>query len=293
MTNATLPPHASRIGNSTRNAVVLHSARVLAARSVWSIFFSKGVYILLGVAFLSGALILHNSLRAAERTLIYTATLPQIVPLLVISFLVATFLALLSALHIARERDRGTYEILLFGPVNAAAFILGEFLAQTIVFGMVVIATFVWINLVTWLLHLSYNLKIIVVLLQAIGMAAAVSGMGILTATLGQRTRSALVYLTLIIIFMVGIQAGDDVVSTMLAIGGQPGQALLFLRNALALVANIIEWVSPFAQMMLGVDALTNNDFLSVAAHLLITITQAFIYLSLAVILLDRKGARG
>jgi len=192
----------------------------------------------------------------------------------------------------ARERDRGTFEVLCFGPVDEKTFLLGGFIAQMKVFGFIVIGALVWANLATWLLHLAYSKEIYIFFVQSMFMAASVISLGILTAVWGNRTRTTLVYYFTLILLFVGVQVGDSVVNTMVTGGNQVNESLLLLRNALITLSNGIEWVSPFAQMELAMTALAQRAWLQSLLHSVILLVQAAVILTGSIIILQRKESR-
>jgi ABC-type transport system involved in multi-copper enzyme maturation permease subunit len=270
-----------------------HSIRTIDQRILQTSLNGLGVYLVLSVGILISGLVLQNNLRFAERNLVYISSQPLFLPIMVNTFLVATYLAISAAIQLSRERDRGTYEVLLFGPVNETTFILGYFLGNIKIYLATLLVTFVWANLASWFLHLGYSLMIVVVLLQSILMASAILGFALVTAVWGKRTRTALVSFFFIILLLVGFQIGDAVVNTIMMSSQQASDSLLLLRNAFATIANLTEWISPYAQMSIAMEAIVENAAGSYGLHVIIIMLQAILFLLLAVTMLRRKGGHG
>jgi ABC-type transport system involved in multi-copper enzyme maturation permease subunit len=116
---------------------------------------------------------------------------------------------MISTMAVSSERDQGTLETLLQGPVDGFAFILGNFLAQIKVYSALALVAFVWSNLLTYILHLQYSIGVAIVLVVSLAAAAVVISFGMFVAMWGGRSRTALIYFTLITLFVIGIQLAD------------------------------------------------------------------------------------
>ncbi len=271
-----------------------HAILAMQARNTQSLVYSLGIYVSVALALAAGALMLHNTLRYVELNAVLSTRQPLFLPIAIMTGVVSIYLALVASLAAARERDRGTLEVLLYGPVDEASFILGHFIAPLQVYAGISLFGFVWANLVTWLLHLDFSLWTAVLLLTTITTVAAIIAFGLLVAVWGGRTRSALVYFILVVLLFASLQIADSVVSGM-AISSNPtdNDPVLLLRNVLAFINNIIQWVSPFAQLTRMMDDLINGSLGSYLLHLCVTLVQTGVFLWASIWTLKRKGAKG
>jgi ABC-type transport system involved in multi-copper enzyme maturation permease subunit len=279
---------------SSHSRALWHAVLTLQARASQSTLNSLGIYITLAAGLLTASLVVHNNLRYTERSLIFVTLEPLFLPILVNLALVAVYLAVTSSISIARERDRGTLEVLLYGPVDETAFILSVFVAQLKIYVLALLVTLVWANLITWLLHLLFSPGLLLMLLTSVIMAGGVIAFGILTAAWGGRARTALVYFFLVVLFLVAVQAGDQVVSSLVITTGQSSpDSLLLLRNTLAFLSNALQWISPISQLTLAMDALADRSVWPYFMHLGVLLAQLILLLGAAVSILRRKGGRG
>jgi ABC-type transport system involved in multi-copper enzyme maturation permease subunit len=213
--------------------------------------------------------------------------------LLVCTTLVTLYLAITASIAVSRERDRRTLEVLLYGPVDEASFLLGIFFAQIWVYLIALLMVFVWANLVTWLLHLAFSTTVIVMLLASTVMAAAIIAFGLFTAVWGGRTRTALVYFFLVILLLAGLQIGDQVITSIVAAAGEStSNSLLLIRNALATLSQAAQWVSPYSQFSQATEAVASGAVRPFLAHLGLLVVQAGVLLLTSILILQRKGAR-
>lgn len=271
-----------------------HSVQVLQERTSRSTLRSAGIYITLFLGLLASSLVLHNNLNATDTNLVFVSLQPLFLPLLVCVSLIALYLAIVSSITVSRERDRATLEVLVFGPVNEAAFLWGVFLAQLKIYltGMVVI--FVWANLLTWFLHMAFSLRIVAMLLTSTVMAAAVIAFGLLTAVWGGHTRTALVYFFMSVLLLSAVQIGNQILVVVVLANAQSASgSMLLLRNSLEFLSGIFQWISPLTQFTLCMDAIADNAVGAYLLHLGILLIQAGILFAGSIQILRRKGVRG
>lgn len=269
------------------NAVIVLQDRI----SRLSIF-NFGLYLVLSIGLFLSGLFIQNNIRFVERNLVYVANEPLFTPLWICLFLVANFLAIMNAIQISREHDRGTYEVLCFGPVDGKTFLLGGFLAQLKVYGFILVGVLVWANFISWIFNLSFSFKVFFLLFQSIFMTAAMIGLGMLSSVWGKRTRATLVAYFFLILIIVGIEIGDGVINNLVMTGQTVNESILFLRNAFALLSDGVEWISPFAQMNLAMTALSTNMAGKAVFHTGIMFVQASLLVVVSIMVLQRKESR-
>jgi ABC-type transport system involved in multi-copper enzyme maturation permease subunit len=271
-----------------------NAVQVIQRRTSQSIFYGPGVYVTLTLAFLAGAVVLHNTLRYVELNAVLSTREPLFLPIMISSGLVSLYLAVVASISAARERDRGTLEMLLYGPVDETSFILGHFVAIVKVYIVIAMLEFIWSNLVTWILHLAFSIDVMVLELTTIATVGAIVAFGLLVSVWGGRTRTALVYFILILLFFAALQIADTIVSGI-AVSANPTEndPILLLRNVLAYADNLLQWVSPFSQLSRVTDDLLNGSLVGYLFHLGVTVMQALAFLAASVWALQRKGVRG
>lgn len=253
-----------------------------------------GIYVTITVALVTSALALHNTLRFTERNIVFVANQPLFLPILICAVLVSLYLGVTASISVSRERDRKTLEVLMYGPVDEAAFLLGIFIAQVQIFMIALAFTFVWSNLAVWILNLGFSWEVLGVFLASIVMTSAIVAFGQLTAVWGDKTRTALIVFILILLFLAGVQVADQVVSAIV-ISSSPtsNDPILIIRNALAVATRIIQWVSPYSQLVQAMDAVAKHSWTGFLSNLGVLLAQTFILLYGSIRLLRARGARG
>ena len=99
------------------------TVRALVKRDLTTSIKSWGPYLTLTITFLTSSLILKNYLGGIGNNNILVASDPLNFPLYISLVVISFYLAILSAITISRERDRGTLEVLFYGPVNNTSYI--------------------------------------------------------------------------------------------------------------------------------------------------------------------------
>jgi hypothetical protein len=270
-----------------------HSVSVIQSRSSKSTLYGAGIYSTLFFGLLVASLVLNNSLKTTESNMVFVSQQPLFLPILICVSLLLLFLAVLASINISRERDRGTLEVLVYGPTSEGSFLLGIFIGYLKIYAGALLIIIVWANILTWLLHLAFSLKILFMLISSIWMAAAFIAFGILTAVLGGKARTALVFFFMTLLLMAGIQIADQVVSYILQSTTSASSSMIFLRDSLVTLASGIQWISPFSQFTLIMDSITDNGFLTYMSHSGILVLQTLFLLFSSIWVLGKKGVRG
>ena len=253
-----------------------------------------GMYVTMSLAFLIAAVMIHNDLRFAERNSVFISRAPLAFPILITVIVTSIYLAMSTAVQVSREREQGTLETLFFGPVDELSFTLGYFFAQLRVYFGLVLVIVVWANLVTWLLNLQFSWSIAIFSFSSLAAAAVVIAFGLLVAMWGKRTRRTLIFFILVVALILTLQVADIVVSGIaLATSPTANDPILVIRNALSFInLNVVNWISPFSQLRLLLDALIEGAVWRYVSHLALLLGQTAVLLTAAVWSLKRTGVR-
>jgi ABC-type transport system involved in multi-copper enzyme maturation permease subunit len=271
-----------------------HAIQVIRERYSKVSLGQLGIYVITTVALATSALTLHNTLRFTERNVVFISNQPLFMPILVCAVLLSLYLGVTASISVSRERDRKTLEVLMYGPVDESSFLLGIFFAQVQIFLIALAFTFIWSNLAVWLLNLGFSFDVFGVFLASIVMTSAIVAFGQLTAVWGDKTRTALIVFILILLFLAGIQVADQIVSAIV-ISSSPtsNDPILIIRNALATATRIIQWVSPYSQLVQAMDSVSSHSLIGFISNLGVLLAQTLILLYGSIHLLKVKGARG
>lgn len=254
---------------------------------------SIGFFLSLTVSLLFAAFIMVNAIRFIEVNHILIERQVISTPLLIIALTLSLYLALSVSVTVAREYDKGTLELLLYGPVDELGFLLGNLLAHlNLFFGGLAVAL-LWSVFNIWMLNLSFSFTILLILIGYILMAVELISLGLLSAVWGGKSRNAVVLLVIILLILGGIQLGDQLISNFVQVSGSVvNDPLLFTRNIFSFLNNIIRWISPYSQVKAANLAVMNNLWGEYALLMGIMLVEAFGLFFLATKLLEKKGAR-
>jgi hypothetical protein len=271
----------------------LHPISVIQQRIQKKQLWSLGFFIAVSVSLVSASLILINEFRYLELNIIIVERQILSTPILIMCLLISLYLGISASVNLSREYDRGTLELLLYGPVDEVVFIFSNFWAEFQLFYWSAIGVFVWSNFIVWLYNLAFDLNVLLILLGCGLMAAEIIAFGLLTAVWGGKTRNALVVYILILAVMAGIQIGDTIVANLVLFSGSTAtDPLIVLRNVLEKANGIFRWISPYAQLQKAIQALLDGIWPEFTLMLGMMLLEAGILLFLSIRLLVRKGVR-
>jgi ABC-type transport system involved in multi-copper enzyme maturation permease subunit len=268
-----------------------HAALAIQRRDLRASAYGFGPYVITSASIAVAAAILQTRIRSAQDAGLYVLSNPLAMPLFGTTFLSSVYLALSSAVSIARERNRGTLEVLFYGPVDAVAYLLGKYLAQMSVFALMTAVYLVALWVYALVANLPFDLNVLWAAVLSAATASAVVAIGMLLSTFKRSARGAPLALLAVVLLFLGIQVGHDYVFGLA--GGiarwGPGP-ILFWQTVLGWLDQGIRWLSPFALLARGIDALLQGiigECLFMGALLLLYTAVA---LWLAAWSLRRKG---
>ena len=271
-----------------------HSINVIQKRASESKLWSLGVFVTMTLALIISSILLVNGMRFVETNLLMVEKQPLLVPVLTNGILISLYLALLAAIGFSRELDKGTLETLLYGPVDEPTYIIGSFLAFLKVFSITLVITLIWSNLCVWILNLSFRLDIVGLLVASLLMTAELIAMGLFSAVWGGKTRNALIYLVLVILLLGGIQIADFIVSGLVQMTTTTAtDPMVVVRDILANVNGVTQWVSPFALGLRGMEAIIEQSYNQFILTSGVMVLETILLLGGAILLLKKKGVRG
>lgn len=270
-----------------------HLARTIQRRDLRATLYGFGLYVTLSAAVAVAATVLRNYVRSVQDGGLYILANPFALSLFGAVVLSSVYLALVSTTAIARERDQGTLEVLFYSPVDTVAYLLGKWLAQMGVYVLMVVVYLVILWLYALVTNFAFDLSLLWAALLSVMTASAVVAVGILLSTLNRSVRGALMALLSIVVVFLGVQLGHDYVSGLVTgLTGRGSHPLLFLQVVLGWLNRIFNWLSPFAYLERGIDALLRGSAGEYLLLLGLSILYTAITFGLAVRTLDRRGVR-
>lgn len=270
-----------------------YPAKVIADRLKVSILNNIGIYLMVTLALIGGSIGLNNSIRFVTKNIVLVGANPLFLPILIMVIFLSLYLALNASLQLSKEYDRGTYEVLLYGPMNSKAFLLGIFLAFMSIYFFIVLIFMIWANLSIFVTHLLFSYDFLLILLASIVTVGSMISYGLFIASLGGKTRTTIIYFVLFIIIILGIQLSNQFIASLaLVTTATSVDRIAVIRQVLELLNYITTYISPLSLLQMMMDDITNTNIGLFFIHLLITLIQMYLLLIFSHLILKKKGAR-
>ncbi len=252
-------------------------------RDLWGHVRSIGMYLVVSLSLAAAALLLRNDLAFMQEGGLAVMSIPLLFPFFVATLVMSLFLAVSSLAAISREREQGTMQTLFYGPVDEADYVLGKFLAQLVVFSVMLGAVCFVLLAWAWAGNLHVSLALAGAVALAVACAAATIAGGIFLSVVAANTRVALLAFLAVAALFLAVQAG----LAFLAGSSAPTTAL---AEALAGLSRVFGLVSPFAYLERGLDAVAYRSTPEYLGWLATALVFACCALGLAVLALRKRG---
>lgn len=264
-----------------RRAVV----RRLARREVAAALAGPSLYLMVTLACLVAAVLVKSYLDyvSANGTMVMAEPLKG--PLLFAVIALTGYLGLAAAAGLAGERERGTLEVLFYGPVDAPGYIGGKLLGHLATYGLAIAALAAFLGVAALLSGMPLGAGTLLLLVASLLPAAAMIALGLLLAALVGRIRPALALTATAIAVLVAIDAGSQFAAA------QPGDTLLgSAAGILSAVAAFTNWISPFGYLWRAADGFALGNAGDVLLDLGVALFYAALLTVLAVVALRKRG---
>ncbi len=268
----------------------LHAARVVAGREALALLRSPAAYVALSVALLGAGWLLDGNLERARASGFLVDDRPFQPPLLAAILATSVFLAITAVVSVARERERGTLEVLFYGPIDEPAYVLGKFLGQVVAYLAALPVLAASLLLLSLLTGFAFSQAAILGLVVSVVPVAETVAFGLLFSALAGRLRTAILLFVATIALFLGIAVAYSVV--VLVPVESPSSPILPLRNTLAALNTLVAWLSPFASLERALDAAALGAWLTMAQTLAAAVTYTAAALGAATLGLRRRGVR-
>ena len=279
--------------NSQRIKQRWHAVMVLQKRMSQTRFWGVGMFLVMSISFAISSVLLINQLNFAETNIILIEKELMFFPILVNAVLIALFLAFSSMVQIAREYEQGTYELLLYGPMDEGSFLIGYFVAQIRIFLICLLATLVWALVCIWQLNIALQPEMYVLFLVTFFMTMQLISIGILFASLGRNVRNAVIFFSMLLVFVGGISLADSIVSQLVVINvSTANDPMLIVRDVLVAVNSVVDWISPFALTMNAMNAVMDQLWSVFFLNSGIMLLETALLLICGIWFIRRKGVR-
>ena len=278
---------------SELNHYQLHAIRAISRKSRQTKFWGLGVFIVMSLGFAISSLLLVNAIKFTEVNIVSVEKQPLLTPIMVNAILVSLYLAFTSAISASREYDKGTLELLMYGPVDEGSFIFGVFAAQLVIFSITVIAAVGWTLVCIWQVNLTFQWSLMLIFLATFFMAAQLISLGLLMAMLGGKTRNSLVYFVLAVLFFAAIPLADMIVANLVTVtASTANDPMLIVRDVLKAIDSVISWISPYALLQNALDGVAAGSLSAYLLNMAVMAVETVLLLVGSVAVLKKKGVR-
>ncbi len=269
----------------------LYAAGQIGRRSTSSSLYSPGIYVVTALALLAASTLVLNNLAFLDENGLLVLTRPFFLPVFVCTVLLSLYLSLHATLQLVREREQGTLKVLFFGPVDGVSYLAGRLWSQTRLFALAGGVVLLWAGALGWMTNLLVQADVLAVLGLGLLTNGAIVAFGLLVGGWGRTARTALVLFLLALLLVLAAQFGTPVIEQLASQTPANRQnSLLYLRTALNGLNGLLLWLSPFAQMSRGMDALLVGDGGRLLLHTGGLLGQMALYFAGAVWALKRGG---
>ena len=264
-------------------------ARLLAVQELRDALFGWSFYVTAAIGPLLSALFVYNSLNFVASSGLQILARPFYVPVLVTTTLATLYLAAWATLAIVRPRDQGALRVLFFAPVDAYGVIGGHLLAGIALYGLLLLVAASLLGLISVLTNLPFPPSLLVGLLAAPVFAAVAVAIGLCISTLAASSRSAMFFFgaTLLVVLAIPIAY-----SALLSVPptSRYYDALLFLRDLVRMLRDLLSWISPYTLLSAGLDAAMRSSWGDLIQRLVAGVVGCVVWAALAIWGLQRRG---
>jgi hypothetical protein len=264
-------------------------ARLLAVQELRDALFGWSFYLTAAIGPLLSVLFVYNSLNFVASSGLQILARPFYVPVLVTTTLATLYLAAWATLAIVRPRDQGALRVLFFAPVDAYGVIGGHLLAGIALYGLLTLAAAPLLGLISVLTNLPFPAPLLVGLLASPVFAAVAVTIGLCISTIAASSRSAMFFFgaTLLVVLAIPIAY-----TALLSVPptSRYYDALLFLRDLVRMLRDLLNWISPYTLLSAGHDAAMRSNWGDLIRRLVTGAVGCAIWAALAIWGLQRRG---
>ncbi|HEX7713439.1 MAG TPA: ABC transporter permease subunit [Bacillota bacterium] len=254
-------------------------------------FYSFGLYFVIVIGYILAGLAVNTYIQTITEEGLLINSKPVSLPLYLAVMVGAIYLAIAASVSISRERESGTLEVLFYGPVDVVSYVSGKFLEQLWLSGFMLLFYILAMLIFCFLTNIGSLLDVLISAVFFWGLTFSIISFGILISSITKKIRVSILWLVGLFILFLAISWGDSLTS-----GLDPQvipEIFLYPMSMLSILAKITNWISPFAYMDRGMQALSVWNVVSCITSLLYSWFYSLVLLGLAIFSLQRKGVRG
>jgi len=263
--------------------------RRVAAQELREALVSWPWYITAAIGLLLAVLLTYNALSFVAVSKLLIMSRPFYLPLLGVATLAMLYIMAWGVLAIARPRDQGALRVLFFAPVHPVGLLGGHLLAGLLVYALLMLSTTPLLVLLALRANLPFSPLLIAGALVAPLFALPAVAIGLFISSIAPSSRSAMFLFVGVVLLVLGIQGGYQAMLNVPPTSSYY-DALLFVRELLRRISDVLGWVSPTALLSAGLDAVQRASWLDLLLRVAAALIGCGVWLWLAVWGLNRRG---
>jgi len=249
-----------------------------------------GLYFVVFSLFLISIFVLRNYINSIQIEGITVYSNPLYYPLYLSVLVGSMYLALTSVITISHEREEGTLKTLFIGPVDSFSYLIGKYIHQLFVFSIILAFVLLYLVIASLLTNFIFNYKLIATTFMASLAGSTVIAFGILFSVITNKSKTSIVLLITVSLFFLALQSGYFFLK---ALNQEEVSSIVVLVYKIIYQLNsFFAWVSPFSYLSRAVRTVELNNLTVYIKNILYLIIYNIIFLSLAVLIFERKGVR-
>jgi ABC-type multidrug transport system permease subunit len=264
-------------------------ARQIGGQELREALLGWSFYLTAALGPLVSALFVYNSLNFVAESGLLILARPFYVPVLVTTTLAALYIAAWATLAIARPRDQGALRVLFFAPVDAYGVIGGHILAGVVIYALLVLAAAPLLGLLAALTNLPFPPLLLVGLLVSPVFAAVAVAIGLCISTIAGSSRGAMFIFGATLLLVLAIPIGYTALLSVPPTS-RYYDALLFLRDLVRMLRDLLNWISPYALLSAGADAAIRASWGDLIQRLVVGMAGCAAWAGLAIWGMQRRG---
>tara|TARA_B100000945_G_C20426858_1_gene621038 strand:+ start:1256 stop:2098 length:843 start_codon:yes stop_codon:yes gene_type:complete len=268
-----------------RAAIVIHK------RDLRISLFGPVLHVVTFVSLLISVTILRNYLTYIEANGLYPMPDLFSFPYRWAIILTGVYLSFSVVVSISRERESGTLELLFYGPVDYASYVIGKYVAHFSIYCLVIVLYLLCFLLISRIAGVQMTNSFFMTVLLSVFTGGYLISIGLFISAISTSVRSAtLVFLTLIVSIL--LLQGSQVWLSNIAIESDYYNPVLLLQQLLGLVQTIVGWLSPFSYLNYGVNEMLRGNMIVFVRTIGFSIIFCFVFVAGSIIGLRLRGVR-
>lgn len=264
------------------------TVKALVKRDLSIAINSWGPYVAATISFLASSLVLKNYLSGIGDNNILIVSDPLNFPLYLSLVIVSFYIAIISAIAISSEKDRGTLEVLFYGPVSNTSYILSKYIADMTIFLFLIGLLIPYFIAVTMLTNLALSWSLLKGLVLSAFSASCIISFSLLVSSATSKMRNSVIWLIVLLGAFLSIQLANGILLRMN--DGALSPLVQYLRRTIHLINTATEWVTPFAPLNKGIQAIVVSNEPLYFGSILFALLYSSIFLVASVAVLRKKG---